>query len=56
MKVRQMILLAMATHTPMLAEAALIQHSQGMNGTKNGHRSMFKQNRRAQIKRNKRNK
>jgi len=43
----------MATHTPIIAEAALIQHSPGMNGTKNGGRPMFKQNRRAQIKHNK---
>lgn len=41
----------MATHTPIMAEAKLVAHYEGMNGTKNGRRSMFKQNKRAEAKR-----
>jgi len=50
MKATQMILLAMATYTPMMAEAKMVRHEEGMNGTKNGIKSNFKRNKRIQSK------
>jgi len=47
---RTLILMAMATHTPIMAEARLIHTNDGMSGRRNGGRPMFKQNRRAQMK------